>query len=780
MSGQSGLARAALASLVVLPFIAGFAPGTWAQAPAPDLQQQPTGGQTDPKPPAEGAPPVIALPPITTTATRGRKSLVDTPASVSVIERPELDRRMITTIEEMVRYQPGINVNRQTSGTDPFKSLGGFTVRGVGGNRVLTMVDGNRVIERITDQTRDFVDLSNMKRVEVVRGPASVLWGSDALGGVVAFTTKDPADYLTVPGRNVGFQIDSTFSSVNNAFTETVTGAFRHERIEGLLSYTRRDAHEVELRKARSPNGVWRCTRAPESLPCDRLDPADISSDNLLAKLVFNIDATNRLKITGEYFGRLTHVDQLWDRGRPVNTNGTFATTQTLDYKRNQDLERYRVTLEQDWRIGLSFLDSIRWQATIQPQRLDRTGTRLQQMANGQRTVRDDFLGYSEDFYEGEAQLKSSFQLGGSFHQLTYGFYGGLTATYYKRRDVTTNLTTGVVTNVIAGGFNFANARTWRVDGYIQDEIYLFDKSLVITPGVRLATYRILPKPGPGYQAVPGAEPHEIYKSDLAFKLAAVYHVDKTYSLYAQYGEGFKMPTAEQLYTSVPNAGGAGVDLVPNPSLKPESVKSYEIGVRGQYAKAFFSVNVFYARYKEFIQSFVFLANGDITFQNLSRVTLWGVEGTGAWQFHPNWEISGAFSWQRGNQKETPSSPTRPFNGADPFKLVAGLRWIKPEWNLDVDFVGTYQSAMTRTNDITGGYQSKAYAVFDVTAAWEVTPGVTLRAAVFNLFDQRYFLPSTAVTHARTPSTAAVAATNPIELQTQPGRHIRLGLTAKF
>jgi hemoglobin/transferrin/lactoferrin receptor protein len=61
-----------------------------------------------------------------------------------------------------------------------------------------------------------------------------------------------------------------------------------------------------------------------------------------------------------------------------------------------------------------------------------------------------------------------------------------------------------------------------------------------------------------------------------------------------------------------------------------------------------------------------------------------------------------------------------------------------------------------------------------------VVPGVTLRAAIFNIFDKRYFLSSVAASHARTPSTAAVAATNPIELQTQPGRHIRVGLSAKF
>ena len=51
-------------------------------------------------------------------------------------------------------------------------------------------------IGSFSNANRNFTDLDTLKRVEIVRGPASSLYGSDALGGVVAFVTKDPADYL--------------------------------------------------------------------------------------------------------------------------------------------------------------------------------------------------------------------------------------------------------------------------------------------------------------------------------------------------------------------------------------------------------------------------------------------------------------------------------------------------------------------------------------------------------------------------------------------------------
>ena len=125
----------------------------------------------------------ISLDQITVTATRGEKQILDVPGTVSVISRQDLDERMTRDSQDLIRYEPGISVSRQTSGTDPFGNFGGFTIRGVGGNRVQMQVDGSRVIERITDGTRDFVDLPFMKNVEIVRGPGSVLWGADALGG---------------------------------------------------------------------------------------------------------------------------------------------------------------------------------------------------------------------------------------------------------------------------------------------------------------------------------------------------------------------------------------------------------------------------------------------------------------------------------------------------------------------------------------------------------------------------------------------------------------------
>ena len=157
---------------------------------------------------------------------RQLRELAETPANVSVVMREDLDRRMDNVVEDVFRYEQGIEVPRQTSGTDPFSSSGGVQIRGVGGNRTQILVDGGRTIESITDSTRDVVDASTVKVVEIVRGPASALWGSDGLGGVVNYVTKDPGDFLD-DGERFGGAARFDFASVDDAFTESLTGAAR-------------------------------------------------------------------------------------------------------------------------------------------------------------------------------------------------------------------------------------------------------------------------------------------------------------------------------------------------------------------------------------------------------------------------------------------------------------------------------------------------------------------------------------------------------------------------
>ena len=134
---------------------------------------------------------------VTVTATRSEQTLDEVPNTVSVMTEREIDQKNVKNIQDLVRYEPGVSVG----GTGSRFGLSGFTIRGIGGNRVLTQVDGVSMPDTFSfggflSAQRDYVDPDTLKQVEIIRGPASSLYGSDAIGGAVSFLTKDAADYL--------------------------------------------------------------------------------------------------------------------------------------------------------------------------------------------------------------------------------------------------------------------------------------------------------------------------------------------------------------------------------------------------------------------------------------------------------------------------------------------------------------------------------------------------------------------------------------------------------
>ncbi|NGM21591.1 TonB-dependent hemoglobin/transferrin/lactoferrin family receptor [Roseomonas stagni] len=744
---------------------------------AADAQAQTAQPAGDPPPasaatPATGEvriPAMTLLPPVNATALRNARRLTDTPATVDVIPGAEIDRQMARNLADVFRYTPGVSVNRQTSGTDPFRSLGGITIRGVGGNRVLTLVDGFRTIERITDNTRDVVDPWNLQRVEVVRGPGSVLYGSDALGGVVNFITRNPED-LIAPGEIWGGEASTSFASVDNSLQSRLTVAARAEQVSAMFSYQRRDASEPSRNNSRSPDGIWNCTRnlSAGATPCNRFDPLDIAADNYFARIVYDPLPNLRLRFTADVLQRVTDVDQRFDLG-PATGGVT-----NLSYARTQDISRGLFAADAEWRPELGWLDQVRVMVGYQPQEIERTGTRYRRLANGQVQRVADSLTYSEDVLQGEVQLSSSFNLAGTRHALTYGVSASTTATDYRREDVTTNLSTNVTTVARAGGFNFANADTRRLDAFLQDEIALFGGRLTLVPGARLSTTRIAPRPDGDYRASPGAAPRTLDESNVSLGFGAIWRLDETWSLYGNYGEGFKMPTAEQLFTSLP---GTTFNLVPNPDLRPEQVRSYEAGIRVQLPNAYASLGVFRAEYTDFIQSLVQVPGTvDYTSRNISEVTMQGVELAGAWRFLPEWRLQGSASWQEGRQRATPGAAETPFDGARPLNLAAGVTWDNPALRTSVTLNGTYAAAVTETSS-SQLYQPKAYQVFDLLASWRPLPNVELNGGIFNILDTRYLGLPAGVTYARSEfTTDATKSTNPIELQVAPGRNFRVGL----
>ena len=125
------------------------------------------------------------------TATRISEKASDTSRSLVVIGEEELQLLQPASVAQALKNEANINVSN-----GPRASSQGIEIRGLGGQRVLQTIDGARQNTTSGHRGTYFMDPELLKSVEVIRGPASSLWGSGAIGGVVAQNTKSARDML--------------------------------------------------------------------------------------------------------------------------------------------------------------------------------------------------------------------------------------------------------------------------------------------------------------------------------------------------------------------------------------------------------------------------------------------------------------------------------------------------------------------------------------------------------------------------------------------------------
>ena len=111
---------------------------------------------------------------IVVVGTRSERSIDEVAASVSLRTSEDIERELARDIADLVRFEPGVTVG----GTGSRFGLGGFNIRGIEGNRVLTLVDGVRVSDEFSfgpflSARRDFVDIDSLSRAEIARDPTA-------------------------------------------------------------------------------------------------------------------------------------------------------------------------------------------------------------------------------------------------------------------------------------------------------------------------------------------------------------------------------------------------------------------------------------------------------------------------------------------------------------------------------------------------------------------------------------------------------------------------------
>lgn len=159
---------------------------------------------------------------ITVYATRSQQPAFDVPAVVSRVNTDEPGDALAGDFSNLLEFIPGVEVQG-----GPRAVAQRLTIRGFDDDSVLQLLDGRRQNFRSTHDGRVFIDSNLIKSIEVVKGPTSAIYGGGALGGVIAFETKDAADLLE-PGRKIG-AISSFFYRSSRSEVSPVFSAFARE-----------------------------------------------------------------------------------------------------------------------------------------------------------------------------------------------------------------------------------------------------------------------------------------------------------------------------------------------------------------------------------------------------------------------------------------------------------------------------------------------------------------------------------------------------------------------
>ncbi|MGO1071849.1 TonB-dependent hemoglobin/transferrin/lactoferrin family receptor [Lysobacter sp. CA199] len=681
---------------------------------------------------------------VVVSATRTERQVQDVPATVNAIDRERMDNEMVRNIRDLFRYEPGIEVgaNRERFG------LSDIRIRGLGGNRVRVLIDGISVsdsflIGSFSNAGRNFVDLDTVKEVEVVRGPSSALHGSDALGGVVSFVTKDPDDYLK-DGAKSYFGLKFGGESQNEGLFASATAAFGGDRWSGLVVVNHHQGKETENQGNNDAHDGSR-TRA---------NPQNFDGRSLLTKLVYAPSDNQRFRLTVERSEDQTDTDAFSALGLVPPTPGAPPNTprsRVASMFGDDHQTRARVSFAHE----IDSLDSVlagslRWQIYRQDSETTQR-TREQRVvlaADPNPILRLREFNFDQRVYGAEATAHKDFATGSVEHSLTYGFEYEHTDFRQKRDGRLVNLTTGAVSNTISPDTfpvrDFPISQTRSAGVFVQDEIQFADGKFRLVPAVRVDRYELRVKPDAIFTSDnPGMKVSDLSKTSVSPKLGAVWHIAEDWSLYGGYQRGFRAPPYNDVNLGFTNLQ-QGYTAIPNPDLKPETSDGYELGLRFNSKAAYAQVSAYYNDYKDFIQSSRQVSAPPQTplvvfqSQNVAKARIRGVELRGGVDFGElspslaGWSTRFAAAYSKGEDK----TADRPLESIAPLSGTLGVAFDREAWG--VELAGRFAKHKTDL-PAPNRYATPGYGVLDLLAHWDFAPGAKLNVGVFNLADKTYW-----------------------------------------
>lgn len=618
---------------------------------------------------------------------------IETPQAVTALEAEDLEREQASTPGDLLRSVPGVE-GFGNGLTGQFLNIRGIgTSTSSDENRVVIMVDG---VQKYFEQYRvgsNFGEPDLYRRVEVLRGPgSSLLYSSGAIGGVVAFETRDASDFLT-EGTDTAVRVRAGYNSNGGGYSGSVIFAHRfNERVEILAALTTRYEGEAEGgAEGDNPAGAvdWRGRTMPTGETTGQ-------SALLSGRIALSDESEQTLRFSLSRFQ--TDGDQV-----PYSAYGNFSFFGTVD--RNVTDDTAQITWENpasdnpwiDARIQLSWTRS------------------MVEQENASMAYAGSFWQDSTYAYEGWAlNARNTVTMEGENWQnyLTIG-------AQYSSRDRITEVG-GAGYSAQPGGED----ETWGV--FVQNEFILNDR-LTLLAAARYDRSDLVPTSG-----VPaGIVGNSIVNSGSSFSLAAHYQISDAWAVFGSVARTTRLPTIDEVFD-----GSNDPSWVAG-ALRPERARTYELGFSWQGRDVFTGgdgLDIKVTAFNNDIQDMITRSGSGVPFTNVGLARIRGVELEASYQSEL-WFGRAAASVIDAVDRSTGA----PLASAPTNRLMLEIGRRLPQHNIEFGWRGTFMDGMVTAS----GDRVNGVGVHDLFVTWRpdsgVLRGAEVQFAVNNVFDTYYY-----------------------------------------
>ena len=636
----------------------------------------------------------------------------DAPQSISIIPREIIEQQAATTLNDVLRNVSGISMAAGEGGGGPAGD--NLTLRGFGARNDI-FVDG---IRDFASYTRDTF---NIEQVEVVKGPASAQTGRGSTGGYINLFSKQPQArtfYAGTVGLGLPDYVRGTVD-LNIGGEDFGIGGGTALRVNAMYHNADTPGRDhVETRRwGIAPSvavGLGTSTRA--ILSYFRLE-----QDNVPDYGIPFIPVANTSPALADHLNRPAPVD--YDNYYGLLERDYDDTTANIaTFALEHDLS-HGIRVANTTRYGRARRDSIF------------SAPRLQNNATTDVTPQTQSRDTVDRTLLNQSNLFAKFETGAIRHDAIAGFEISWDRSRNQLRDITAGSTTDLfdpdperpwIGTIVDLPGEVVRARTDTIAAYVFDTVHFSDQWLV-TGGLRWERNKSEFNPAPS-QISATVQPIKRNDSYLTWRAGVTYKPIPSLSLYAGAGTSIN-PSIENLTQTTPNESLG--------DLQPEKSRTYEIGAKWDgFGGRLLLTTALFRTDKTNARTATIAGDPAQVLEGKQRVDGFEFGATG--RITERWQVIGSYTYLDSEVRES-NTPVEIGHRLGNVPRHSGSLWTLYKLPMGIEVGGGLRYSSGRYTSITATRRHVGdYWVADATIGYDITKQITLRANVFNIFDERY------------------------------------------